>query len=170
MGVALKDLRGKVKRPIRVAKVCLDGELWARHDTLTSELESMRSQPRGKMGDSSEARRVAEELQQVEQAMRDAEVAVEFRGISTYQLAEIQARFPGKNPQQGWDAQAGAPALIAATAVEPTTEDEARELLEELHHAAADKLITTAWTACTGSNDVPFSVRASALISGSGSK
>ena len=39
MGVALKDLKGKVKRPVRSVSVCLDGELWDRHDELTRKLD-----------------------------------------------------------------------------------------------------------------------------------
>ncbi len=50
MGVALKDLRGKVKRPVRSVTVCLDGDLWARHDELTRRLDELRAQNPGKMG------------------------------------------------------------------------------------------------------------------------
>jgi hypothetical protein len=170
MGVALKDLRGKVKRPVRAVTVCLDGELWARYDELTAKLDGIRAQQGpAKMGESSEARAVADEIRRVEEAMREAQVTIEFRGISSYQLAEIQARFPAQDGR-GWDVNAGAAALIAACAVEPTTEAEARELLEEVSHAVNDKLFTAAWEATTGSSDVPFSVRASALINASASK
>ena len=169
MGVALKDLKGRVKRPVRSVTVCLDGELWARHDELTAKLDELRQQNPGKMGQASGAVEVAEELRAVEEAMREAQVTVEFRGISTYQLNEIQARFPAKDGRSGWDIQSGAAALIAACAVEPTTEAEAQELLEELNYAATDRLVSAAWLATTGSSDVPFSARASELIRGSGS-
>lgn len=170
MGVALKDLRGKVKRPVRAVSVCLDGELWARHDELTEKLDELRQQNLGKMGQASGAVEVATELRQIEDAMREASVTLEFRGISTYKLNEIQARFPAKNGREGWDVQEGAAALLAACAVEPTTEDEARAFLEEAHQAVADKVVGAAWLATTGSSDVPFSARASELIRGSGSK
>jgi hypothetical protein len=165
MGVALKDLRGKIKRPVRSVRICLDGELWARHDELTAALERLSSSNGyGKMAQSSDARAVAQELADVEKAMRESEVTLEFRGISSYRLAEIQARFPAKDGRSGWDVDAGSAALIAACAVEPTTEEEARELLEELTFAASDKLFTAAWQATTGSSEVPTSARASALI------
>lgn len=164
MGVALKDLRGKVKRPVRSVSVCLDGDLWARYDELTAQLDAIRSQPSApKLGDQPAGREVAEQIAAVEQQMRDAQVTIEFRGISSFQLAEIQARFPAKDGR-GWDIHAGAAALIAACAVEPTTEEEARELLEELSHAVNDRLFSAAWEATTGSTSVPFSARASALI------
>jgi hypothetical protein len=169
MGVAIKDLRGKVKRPVRSVSVCTDGDLWAKHDELSEKLEGLRAQNPGKLGQASGARQVAEELQAVEKAMQAAEVNVEFRGISTYQLNEIQAKYPAKDGR-GWDSNAGAHALLAACAVEPTTEEEAKALLEELHHGAADKMVSAAWLATTGSSEVPTSARASALIRDSGSK
>ena len=55
MGVALKDLTGKVKRPVRSVSVCLDGELWARHDELTAKLDELRAQNPGRMGQASGA-------------------------------------------------------------------------------------------------------------------
>lgn len=170
MGVALKDLRGKVKRPVRSVTVCLDGELWARHDELTAKLDDLRAQNPGKMGQASGAVEVATELRAVEDAMRESSVTLEFRGVSTYQLSEIQARFPAKDGRAVWDVNAGAAALLAACAVEPTTEVEAEEFLKEAHQAVADKLVGAAWLATTGSSDVPFSARASELIRGSGSK
>jgi len=170
MGVSLKDLRGKVKRPVRSVSICLDGELWARHDELTAKLDELRGQDAGrKMGEASGAVEVAQELRSIEEAMKASEVSIEFRGISTYQLTEIQAKYPAKDGRSLWDVNAGAHALIAACAVEPTTEAEAKELLEEVHQAVADLLVGAAWLATTGSSSVPFSARASELIRGSGS-
>ena len=168
MGVALKDLRGKVKRPVRSVNVCLDGELWARHDELAARLDELRRQNPGKMTEASGAREIAEELREVEEAMKASEVTVQFRGISSYQLKEIQQRFPTDEPGMAWDSVAGAHALLAACAVEPTTEDEAKAILEEVDQAVADKLVTTAWIACVGSSTVPFSARASEVIRGTG--
>jgi bifunctional ADP-heptose synthase (sugar kinase/adenylyltransferase) len=169
MGVALKDLKGRVKRPVRSVSICLDGELWAQHDELTAKLDELNQQNPGKMGQASGAVEVAAELRTVEEAMKASEVTLEFRGISTYQLNEIQAKYPAKDGRSGWDVNGGAHALIAACAVEPTTEAEAKEFLEEAHQAVADKLVSVAWLATTGSSDVPFSARASELIRGTGS-
>lgn len=168
MGVAIKDLKGKVKRPVRTATVCLDGDLWARYDELTARYDELQAKSgTAKMGQSAEARGVANEIAAVEEAMRDAQVTIEFRGISSYKLAEVQARFPAKDGRSGWDINAGAAALIAACAVEPTTEDEAKELLDELNYAVTDKLVSAAWLATTGSAEVPTNARASALINAS---
>jgi hypothetical protein len=165
VGVALKDLDGKVKRPVRAVRICLDGELWARHDELTARLDGLRAQNgAAHMSDGGGATAIAQEITEVEEAMRASEVTLEFRGISSYQLAEIQARFPAKDGRSGWDADAGSAALIAACAVEPTTEDEARAVLKQLSFAATDRLFSAAWQATTGSSSVPTNARASALI------
>jgi len=170
MGVALKDLKGRVKRPVRSVAICLDGDLWTRHDELTRKLDELRSQTVGRMGQATGSVEAATELRAVEEAMREAQVTVEFRGISSFRLAEIQKRFPSEDKRMAWDVDAGAAALIAACAVEPTTEAEARELLDEVNQSVANQLVSAAWLATTGSSDIPFSVRASELINGSGSK
>lgn len=166
MGVALKDLRGKVKRPVRSVSICLDGELWAKHDELTAQLDQMQQQFSAKMRDASASKDLAEQIETLEQQMRDSQVTVEFRGISNYKLTEIQARFPAKNNKMAWDMNEGAAALIAACAVEPITEDEARELLDEVSQTVADQLFTAAWAATVGSSEIPFSARASELLHG----
>ena len=170
MGVALKDLKGRVKRPVRAVKICLDGDLWARHDELTAKLDELGTQNIARMGQANGAAEVAQELTEVEAAMREAQVTVEFRGISSYEFKQIQARFPSDDKNLAWDVDAGAAAMVAACSVEPTTEAEAREFLESVHQAVAQKILGTAFLATTGSDEVPFSVRASALINGSGSK
>jgi hypothetical protein len=170
MGVALRDLRGKVKRPVRSVRICLDGDLWARHDELTAKLDELGAKNIARMGQATGAAEVAQELTEVEAAMREAQVTVEFRGISSYEFKQIQARFPSEDKNMAWDVEAGGPALIAACAVEPLTEAEAKELLNEVNQAVSNQLLSAAFLATTGSNEVPFSVRASALINGSGSK
>ena len=169
MGVALKDLKGRVKRPVRSVTICLDGDLWARHDELTQKLDELGGSNPARMGQAAGAREVAEEIKAVEAAMRESTVTVQFRGISSYEFKLIQARFPSDDKNMAWDVDAGAHALIAACAVEPTTEDEAREFLESVHQAAAGQMLTAAFLATTGSSEFPNSVRASALTAGSGS-
>jgi hypothetical protein len=169
VGVAFKDLKGRVKRPVRSVRICLDGDLWARHDELTAKLDELGTKNIARMGQANGAAEVAQELTEVEAAMREAQVTLEFRGISSYEFKQIQARFPSDDKNMVWDVDAGGHALVAACAVEPTTEDEAKAFLEDVHHAVAQQVLGTAYLATTGSSEVPFSVRASALINGSGS-
>jgi hypothetical protein len=170
VGVALKDLRGKVKRPVRSVRICLDGDLWARHDELTAKLDELGAKNIARMGQATGAAEVAQELTEVEEAMREAQVTIEVRGISSYQFKTIQAAHPSEDKNLAWDIDAGGAAFLAACLVEPTTEAEAREFLESVNQSVANQLIGTAFLATTGSNEIPNSVRASALINGSGSK
>lgn len=171
MPLQIADVLGKIKPPVRSAWVCLDGELWMRHDELSKEIDVLRAENPGKMGASAGVTEKSRELQDVEVAMRAAEVEFKFRGISSYKRDEIIGRFPSKDRSTSWDTTAGAHALLAAAAVEPTmTEDEAHQLVETAHHGVTVKLFNAAWTATEGSSDVPFSARAFASISGSASK
>lgn len=170
MGVALSDLLGKYKPPERTVSVCLRGDLRARHDELSRQLESVRMPSTAKMADSSEAVELAALLRAVEEEMRDATITFRFKALGHYALKKIEDRFPSKNGR-GWDVNEGAHALIAATSVEPTmTEDEAKEVLGELDRDNALRLVNTAWEACTGSADVPFFGRAFESIAGTDSK
>jgi hypothetical protein len=166
----LKDLKGRVKRPVRSVRICLDGDLWARHDELTAKLDELGAKNIVRMGQTNDAAGVAQEIQDVEAAMREASVSIEIRGIGAYHFKEIQLRFPSEEENLAWDLDKGAPALLAACLVEPTTEDEAREFLEDVSDAVYKTIMGTCFLATTGSSEVPFSVRASELIRGSGSK
>jgi hypothetical protein len=169
VGVALKDLKGRVKRPVRSVRICLDGDLWARHDELTAKLDELGTKNIARMGQANGAAEVAQEIQDVEAAMREASVSIQIRGIGTYHFKEIQLRFPSDDENLAWDVDAGAPALLAACLVEPTTEDEAREFLGEVNDAIYKTIMGTCFLATTGSSAIPFSERASELIRGSGS-
>jgi hypothetical protein len=163
MGVSIADVLGRAKRPVRSVRVCLDGELWARHDELSQEIDRFRQEAGpGKMGEPSPVADLVKERMLVEQRMREAEVEFQFRGLSSYARDEIIARFPAKAGRGTWDTTAGAHALFAAAAVQPAmTEDEAKELIEAIDHGATAKLFNCAWEATEGSADIPFSVRAS---------
>jgi hypothetical protein len=171
MPLSIEDLLGKVKRPVRSTRVCLDGELWARHDELSQQIDALRAEAGPvRMGDTSGVAALRKELSDVERAMQAAEVEFKFQGLSSYKRDEIIARFPAKDGR-GWDTTAGAHALFAAASIEPVMdEDQAKRLVESIDHGATAKLFTCAWSATEGSADVPFFGRASASISDSASK
>jgi hypothetical protein len=101
MGVALKDLKGRVKRPVRSVRICLDGDLWARHDELTAKLDELGTKNIARMGQATGAAEVAQEMTEVEAAMREAQVTIEFRGICTYEFKQIQAAVPVRRQEHG---------------------------------------------------------------------
>jgi hypothetical protein len=49
------------------------------------------------------------------------------------------------------------------------TEEQAKQLLEQMSQGHADRMVGAAWLASTGSTQVPFSARASELTGGTGS-
>lgn len=164
--VKIKDLTTQIKRPVRVARVCTNGELWIRHDELTEQIdaltESQAQQPTapklGGGGPSAEINRLVKELGKVEDEMRAAEVAIEFRGISQRPLAEIQERFPAK-VGNGWDYVAAAADLFAASSVDEVTVEDAQAFLDALHSGAFQRVVQTILAASNGSAEVPTSAR-----------
>lgn len=165
MSLNIDDLIGRVKMPVRSVRICLDGDLQAEHDQLTEQLELVRRENPSKMGYTSEGKRIAERIGEIEEAMRASEQAFKFKGLNKNALNVLYKRFPpAKDKNQTWDIESGAFALLAAAAVEPEmSEDQAKNLIEALSYGQVDKLVGCAWVAATGSNSVPLSLRASEL-------
>lgn len=167
----IEDVLGKIKVPVRSVAICLDADLQAEHDDLTAQLERLRREANGKMSDGGEIREVADRIKAIEQQMRDSEQTFKFRGLSKNALNKLYERFPAPEDKGLlWDVEAGAHALLAESAVEPTmTDSQAQQLLNTLSQGQSDRLVGCAWLASTGSTQVPFSVRASELTSGTDS-
>jgi hypothetical protein len=167
---SIEDVLGKIKIPVRAVQICLDADLQAEHDELTARLDVLRRETQSTMGQSSEAKAVAERIREVEAEMRDSEVTFKFRGLTKAGLRKLYDRFPApEGTNLTWDVEGGAYALLAASAVEPTmTEAQAQQLLEQMSQGHADRMVGAAWLASTGSTAVPFSARASELTGGTG--
>lgn len=170
MGLSIEEILAKASPRVEYARVCVDGELLGEHSRLVAELEELRQASAGKMGDSAEARAKAEQIVAVEASIEKAKVPFKFGGIGPEAFAKIRDRFPSSRPP-GWDVLMGAPALIAACALEPKmTEEQAEALCAKVAAGGATELFDAAWRATNEATNTPPSVRASALISGSGSK
>jgi hypothetical protein len=167
----IEEVLGKIKVPVRAVQICLDADLQAEHDELTARLDVLNRETQTALTGRRDAREVAERITELEHAMRDSEVTFKFRGLTKAGLRKLYDRFP---PPEGsnltWNVEEGAYALLAASAVQPTmTEEQAKQLLEQVSQGHADRMVGAAWLASTGSTQVPFSARASALTDGSGS-
>ena len=122
------------------------------------------------MADKSEAREIAQRVLDVEAEIEKAKIPFTFAAISPSAQGEIRARFPSKS-STGWDVEKGAAAYIAACSVDPKmTEEQAEVLCVKLGSGGATELFNAAWNATNEGTSPAFSVRASALIGGSGSK
>jgi small-conductance mechanosensitive channel len=168
---SIEEVLGKIKVPVRAVRICLDADLQAEHDELTARLDVLRRETQATMGQSSEAKEVAERIREVEAEMRESEVTFKFRGLTKAGLRKLFDRFPPpEDTNLTWDVEEGSYALLAASAVSPTmTEEQAKQLLEQMSQGHADRMVGAAWLASTGSTSIPFSERASALTSGTGS-
>jgi hypothetical protein len=171
---SIEDVLGAIKVPVRSVSICLDGDLRAEHDDLTRELERVRREkPTGKMSDGTEARQVAERIKAVEARMRDSETTFKFRGLTKNAIRKLFERFPPPDPNPDslrWNIHEGASALLAESAVEPTmTVEQAEKLADAVDDGVWTELVNAAWVASTGSTTVPFSARASAMTSDTGS-
>lgn len=167
----IEDVLGAIKVPVRAVQICLDADLQAEHDELTARLEVLRRESVATMGQSSEAKEVADRIRELEAEMRDSEVTFKFRGLTKAGLRKLYDRFPApEGSNLTWNVEDGAYALLCASAVEPTmTEAQAQELLDSVSQGHADRMVGAAWLASTGSTQVPFSARASELTGATGS-
>lgn len=167
----IEDVLGAIKVPVRSVRICLDGDLRAEHDDLTRELELARRGPAGKMGDTARAREIAEQVKAVEQQMRDSETTFKFRGLTKNGVRKLFEEFPAPDPNPEnlrWNVHEGAATLLSRSAVEPSmTVAQAEALAEATDDGVWTELVNAAWVASTGSTSIPFSVRASAMTTGS---
>lgn len=170
---SIEEVLGAIKVPVRSVSICLDGDLRAEHDDLNRELERLRRNSGGKMADGVEAMQVAERIKAVEAQMHESETTFKFRGLTKNAIRRLFEQFPPPDPNPDnlrWDIHGGASTLLAESAVEPTmTVAQAEKLADSVDDGVWTELVNAAWVASTGSTTVPFSVRASAMTSDSGS-
>jgi hypothetical protein len=75
------------------------------------------------------------------------------------------AEHPGKTPEESWDDETLAPALVAACAVDPVmTPEDVDALFEQLNLGQRQELINAAWTVNSEGTTVPFALHASAIL------
>jgi hypothetical protein len=162
---SIEDLIGRVGRPTRSVRLCLDGALLADWEQAEADLAAADRMAGMSLAGSGDRGALAERVRELEAQMREHEETFTFRGLGMYELSALQSRHPAKPGTRGWDIESGAAELVAATCIEPKmTVDQTGRLLDALSHGQADRLITAAWAASTGGTDVPFSVRASERI------
>jgi hypothetical protein len=170
---SIEEVLAKIKVPVRSVPICMDADLQAEHDELTNQLDVLNRETNGKMNGRTEAREIADRLRELEKLMHDSEVTFKFRGLTRGAIRKLQEKFPPPDPNPNrwtWNVDAGAATLLSQSAIQPTmTLEDAEQLLATLDEGRAGVLVNAAWTASTGSTQVPFSVRASALIDGTGS-
>ena len=158
--------------------ICVRGDLVAEHDRLDGELRRVRDED-DRENRPPQAPQIAQQIQDLEEQIRAAEVEFTFRAIGRKALTDLEATHPATAEQQDaqedgtrltWNPETYPPALVAASCVAPAgiTLARAQHAYETWSTGQWSKLWRACLTANLGSTDPgPKSVLASVILAGS---
>jgi hypothetical protein len=172
------DLIARAKPRQTTVPICLAGDLNARHQDLSRQLEALAGE--GWQPESLSAKNprieLAEQIQAVEQEMAGQLHTFVFGALPPAKFAELKRAHPARAdavpPERLFNTDTFPAALVAACCQDPVFPTVAKvdELFERLGQGAFDAAFDGAWSACTGGSDVPKSLLASATIRSTGPK
>jgi hypothetical protein len=151
----------------RVVDLCLRGDLVAEHDVLERRIRDSDSLSAGEraLGDEGAPRALAARVQELEREMRESSRPFRFRALPRSKWDALRKRFEDDAKDAGYDLEAMAGPLVAASCVAPEmAEAQVDELREHISHGQFQELFGAAWDVNTGAVDVPFSLIASATL------
>jgi len=150
----------------RVVHVCLRGDLVAEHDELERQIRDADTAPGERaLADGGSPRALAGRVQAVEAEMRAASAPFRFRALPRSRWDALRKRFEDESANSGYNLEALAGPLVAASCVAPVmTEAQVDALREVISHGQFQELFGAAWDVNTGAVDVPFSLIASAAL------
>jgi hypothetical protein len=150
----------------RVVDLCLRGDLVAEHDVLERQIRDANTVVGERaLGDGGTPRALAVRVQELERQMRAASRPFRFRALPRSKWDALRKRFESESDRTGYDMEALAGPLVAASCVSPAmTEEKLDELREVISHGQFQELFGAAWDVNTGAVDVPFSLIASATL------
>lgn len=139
--------------------LCLAGDLAADADRITNALDALeRPRPGASLADGAKRGQLLEELEEVRELMKSAEVSFRFRAMGDKAWSDLLAAHPSSNPGQAFDPVSMQPHLIAACAVDPVMSlEQVQMLLGRLNEAQRDQLFGAAWRANNSAVSVPTS-------------
>ena len=159
------DILSRARRREHSVTICLAGDLAAELDRLDGELQRAADWRPDSLGDEDPRGEIAERIQAVREEMRAAEITFTFRALGAKAWSDIIAQHPAKDQSQAFDAESLAPALVAASSVDPVmSREQVEELFEALNHAQREELMAAAWSVNGEATSVPFSLHASAIL------
>lgn len=175
MGTDLDVLLGEARLPEKTVELCLRGDLVAEVEDLERRLAAAQAADRpGMLTSGAEARRLAEQIEQLRTQMRDASVTFRLRAMHRREWRALLDAHPPRRDEHGQLLQQDTiglnsatffDALIRASVVEPQLTDQQWELLfDRLTSRQYDDLHSTAWRLNRNEVDVPFSHAASAIL------
>ncbi|MER7517775.1 hypothetical protein [Streptomyces sp. NPDC126499] len=161
----IKDILAKARPREHSIRICVAGDLAAEYDRLQAELSAVSTWQPQSMAEENPSAAIAERMAELQEQMKDAEVEFTFRALGAKAWSDLVAEHPGKTPDEAWDAETLAPALVSACAVDPAmTPAEVDELFEALNVGQRQQLIDAAWQVNGEATAVPFSLHASAIL------
>lgn len=161
----IKDVLAKARPREHTVRICLAGDVAAEVDRLEAELASLSQWQPESIADQNPGVEIAERIAAARQRMTEAEVEFTFRALGAKAWSDLVAQHPGKTEDEAWDADTLAPALVAASAVDPAmSQADVDELFEALNVGQRQQLIDAAWQVNGEATSVPFSLHASAIL------
>lgn len=161
----IKDILAKAKPREHTVRICLAGDVAAEVERLEAELSAASGWQAESIADQHPGIQIAEQIKAARERMQAAEVEFTFRALGAKAWSDLVAQHPGKSEEEAWDAETLAPALVAASAVDPAmTQAEVDELFDALNFGQRQQLIDAAWQVNGEATSVPFSLHASAIL------
>lgn len=161
----IKDILARAKPREHSVRICVAGDLAAEYDRLQAELAKVSAWQPQSMAEENPSTAIAEQIADLTEQMREAEVEFTFRALGRKAWSDLVAQHPGKTSDDPWDDETLGPALVAACAVSPEmTDSEVDELFEALNVGQRQELINAAWEVNGEATAIPFSLAASAIL------
>jgi hypothetical protein len=161
----IKDILAKAKPREHTVRICLAGDVAAEVERLEAELSATSGWQAESIADQHPGVALAEQIAEARERMKAGEVEFTFRALGAKAWSDLVAQHPGKTDDDAWDAETLAPALVAASAVDPImTQSDVDELFEALNVGQRQQLIDAAWQVNGEATSIPFSLHASAIL------
>ncbi|MGW4663177.1 hypothetical protein [Streptosporangium sandarakinum] len=159
-----------LKLPEQGVPICMRGDLQARFEELERQLEAARRRPESDSlaGTSGEARRIAEEMEELRQEMQRYVRVILLRALPRKQWSDLVKEHPPRKQDAPADhnRETFPVAALAACSVKPRmSEDKAGRLVDAVTQGQWVTLWNTVLELNGGSGEVPFSAASSAILS-----
>ena len=169
----VKDIRTLLqeqKRPERVVKIYLRGDLIADIDQLDVELQklgqSLAAQGDSRLSGNSEAKRLGDQIQALRAEAEESSVSVRLQAMTRKAWNDLIAKHPGdKDKNEDFDARKLFDEAVPLSIVDPDLDaDTMDKFLDALTEGQYDQLAGAVYVLNAGEGAVPFSVLASRAL------
>jgi hypothetical protein len=167
----VRELLQQAKRAETVLQLCLRGDVQAEIDELELQLKNLKGDILPSLGDSPEAKPIAEQIQALVDEAQAATISVRLRALPRRQWQELVVKYPAKSEDYLYDADSLLGEAIPACWVSPELDSDTLEkVLDELSQGQYDELAQAVTALNRGEGRVPFSALASAVLRNSSEK